>query len=188
MTMKVEAIESNNQRRSCLLPMAQGAIIGTGVGYGVKYAYPVTKDEKSTPEYRRFLKEINEKRDTFGLENKSYIEGMQSKKKMSIAERAFINMYKDKKEGDRLDFKWKRENLLPTYNKLKNKPEIAEEFKEILRDAKSVAENNIKRSVNAYNHATKAIRSTAFFITTGAVAGAFIALVNDILRTDVKQH
>ena len=40
--MKVSAIDSNDRRRSCIVPMTQGAGIGAAIGYVAKYTQPLT--------------------------------------------------------------------------------------------------------------------------------------------------
>ena len=57
--MTVNAIQSNEQRRTILVPMTKGAAIGAVSGLALKYAYPVTADEKNTDEYIKISKKIN---------------------------------------------------------------------------------------------------------------------------------
>ena len=44
--MKVNAVESNDRRRTCLVPMVQGAVIGGASGYIAKYVQPLAPQEK----------------------------------------------------------------------------------------------------------------------------------------------
>lgn len=184
--MKVSAIESNNQRRSCLFPMAEGALVGTAAGYVLKGSYPVTSQEKETPAYKRVMKEIEEKRNVFGPENEAWLERIKAKSKLSPAEDTFVKMYDGMKEGDKIDFGYQK--LWQKYASLrKNDPASAQEFRRLMHDARNEVDRTVQRSIEGYNSATKAIRPLSFFLIGGAVAGAFIALVHDILRTDVKQ-
>ena len=53
-------------------------------------------------------------------------------------------------------------------------------------DARLQAEKIAKKAVDSYKLATKHFRPTEFFVTTGAVAGAAVALLHNVLKTDVK--
>ena len=185
--MKVSAIESNNQRRSCLLPMAEGALLGSAAGYVLKGTYPVTAQEKATPAYRRVMQEIEEKRNQFGPENEAWLKTIKSKDKMSLAEDTFVKMFDGKKEGDNVgNFVFKKQ-LREKFIELKEKdPVSAQEFRRIIHQAKYEIDQTVKRSIEGYNSATKAIRPLSFFLIGGAIIGAFVALVRDVLRTNVR--
>ena len=49
-----------------------------------------------------------------------------------------------------------------------------------------MAERTAKQFMNGYNLVTKHIRPTSFFVATGAILGAVVALVNDILKVRVE--
>ena len=66
-----------------------------------------------------------------------------------------------------------------------NKKELFE-FKRLCKTSALEAEKTAKQCMNAYNLVTKHIRPTGFFVAAGAVVGAFVAMINDILKTDVK--
>lgn len=185
--MKVIAVESNNQRRGCLFPMAEGAVVGSAVGYLLKGNYPVTPQEKSTPAYKRVISEINEKRNIFGPENEAWLNNIRAKgNKMSLAEDTFVKMYDGMKEGDKLS-DGLGNKVKENYFKLRSKDNAAaQEFRRILHDARYEVEQTVKRSIEGYNSATKAIRPTSFFVIGGAVVGALIALTHEVLKTNVK--
>ena len=182
--MKVNAIESNN-KKSCLIPMAEGALIGSAAGYVLKGTYPVTPQEKQTPEYRRVMREIRQKKTQFGPENEAYLNSIKAKQKLSPAQDTFVKMYDGLKEGDRIHFG--KSKLKSIYDSLAQKDKAAaQEFQRLILDAKMAAEKTTQRCINGYNSATKEIRPLSFFLTGGAVVGALIALAHDILRTNVK--
>ena len=184
--MKVNAIDSNNQRRSCLLPMAEGALLGSAAGYVLKGTYPVTAQEKATPAYKRVMQEIEEKRNLFGPENEAWINTIKSKDELSLAEDTFVKMYDGKKDGDSVGYGFKK-LLREKFLQLKEKDSVsAQEFRRLIHQAKYESDKTVKRSIEGYNSATKAIRPLPFFLIGGAVAGAFIALVHDVLRTNVR--
>ena len=47
-------------------------------------------------------------------------------------------------------------------------------------------ERMAQKAVESYNLATKHFRPTEFFVITGAVAGATVALLHNVLKTDVR--
>jgi len=185
--MKVNAIEGNNQRRSCLMPMAEGALLGSAAGYLLKGTYPVTAQEKATPAYKRVMQEIEEKRNIFGPENEAWLDSIRAKgKKMSLAEDTFVKMYDGVKEGDKLTDALGNK-VKENYFRLRQQDNAAaQEFRRLLHNAKYEVDQNVKRSIEGYNSATKAIRPLSFFLICGAVVGAFVALVHDVLRTNVR--
>ena len=184
--MKVSAIENNNQRRSCLFPMAEGAILGSAAGYVLKGTYPVTPQEKATPAYQRVMKEIDQKRSIFGPENEAWLNRIKAKNKLSPAEDMFVKMYDGMKEGDKLGHSFNKK-LRENYLALQGKDNAsAQEFRRLIHEARYEVERTVKRSIEGYNSATKAIRPLSFFLIGGAVVGALIGLAHDILRTDVK--
>ena len=182
----ISSIDSNSRRQGCLFPMAEGAVVGSVAGLALKYTYPVTAQEKNSPEYQRVLKEINSKRSIYGVENEAYINSIRSKKELSLAEDTFVKMYDGMKEGDRISFGPKK--LRELYTSLREKNSVsAQEFRMLLHKASEASQETVRRCIEAYNVATKNIRPTAFFVVGGAVVGALIALVHDVLRTDVKR-
>lgn len=181
--MKVNAVESNDRRRSCIVPMAQGALIGGVTGYVAKYAQPLTPQEKKNPEYIKVIKKINNQKTEFGPQTEEYLSGIRSKIQRSLAEDTFVKMFDGMKEGDHV----KPGKIRSAIKKLeKQTPGELEEFKRICKDSAQIAKNTAKQCVSAYNLVTKHIRPTSFYLITGAVVGAFIALFKDILKTDVK--
>ena len=162
--MKVSAIDSNDRRRSCIVPMTQGAGIGAAIGYVAKYTQPLTPQEKNA-DYQRVISKINSQTKEYGPKTAEYLSGIKSKGKLSPAEDTFVKMFDGMKDGDKV----KRKTLWDSFNKL--------EF----------AKKTAKQCVGAYNLVTKHIRPTSFYVITGAVIGALVALAKDVLKTDIKQ-
>lgn len=186
--MKVEAIKSNDSRHSCFVPMAQGAIAGAVVGSVAKY-HPLTPQEKESPEYVKVISKINDKineqKTIYGSHTEKYLDGIKSKSKTTLAEDAFVRMFDGMKEGEHV----KRSKIRDALKSLgsQNSGEV-EEFKRICRDSTEVAPQKLaKQCIAAYNLVTKHIRPTSFYVITGAVVGAVIAVLRDILKTDIKQ-
>lgn len=179
--MKVEAVE--NRRHSCLAPMAEGALIGSVVGFATKYVYPLNADEKNSIHYKKAIAGINEQKTLYGPETAEFIRNIQNKQFKTPAEDEFIKMFDGVKEGGKLSYAQKR-NALEAVTK--NHPDYLCEFKALCHDLRNMAETNAKKSIEATALAMKHIRPTSFFVAGGAVVGAIIALIHDVLRTDVK--
>lgn len=181
--MTVSAINSSNSRNgSCVGPMAQGAVIGAAVGYGMKYAYPLHKDEKSTKEYIHIMDSIENKKNTFSPWTQSYIDNIKNKKTVSVEEDIFVKTFDGLKDGDKIGTK----RILNAFRALEEqKPNGVETLKRLFEDSRQEAEKIAKKAVQAYKLATKNFRPTGFFIATGAVVGASVALLHDVMKTDV---
>ena len=103
--MKVNAVENNNKRHSCLFPMAKGAAVGAVAGIAVKYLQPVTDAEKSSPEYLREMGRITKEKETYNLETQSFLDKINKNSKKTLAEDVFVKVYDGLKEGDEVGLK-----------------------------------------------------------------------------------
>lgn len=181
--LTIQPIESNNNRHSCIVPMAEGAFIGGAAGYAAKYLQPLTPQEKANPEYKKVIEKINNQKTTYGPQTERYLDQMKAKDSHSLAEDVFIKMFDGMKEGDKV----KGETIREAINSIREKnPNEVAEFKRVCKASTQIAEKTAKQCIDAYNLVTKHIRPTGFYITTGAVVGAIIALFKDILRPDGK--
>lgn len=181
--MKVEAVQSNDRRQSCLVPMSKGALLGAACGWASKYILPVQPDEKQTPEYRKVIGKIDTQKTEYNLRTKEFINSLKSQQKRSTAQDEFIKMFDGLKEGDHV----KIGSIRTAIKNLQEKaPFQVNEFKQMCKDTSAVAEKTAKQCISAYNLVTKHIRPTGFFIVAGAVLGAVSALINDICKTEIK--
>lgn len=178
--MTVNAIQSNEQRRTILVPMTKGAAIGAVSGLALKYAYPVTADEKNTDEYIKISKKINNQKTEYNTRTQNFINSIKAQEKNSLAQDEFVKLFDGLKEGDHV----KRSNLRETLKKLADKPSEMFEFKKLCKTSSAIAEESTKQCMSAYNLITKHIRPTGFFLATGAIVGAIIGLVNDIIKVE----
>lgn len=181
--MSISAISSNDQKRGCMVPMLKGAAIGALSGVVLKYAQPLAPQEKNDPEYKKVIAKINQQKTEFGPKTVTYLDKMKSKSSLSLAEDTFVKMFDGMKDGDHV----KAGTIRKAIQSLeKRKPGQVDEFKRICKESTRVAEQTAKQCVKAYNLATKHVRPTSFFLISGAVVGALIAMFNDILKTEVK--
>ena len=111
------------------------------------------------------------------------LKDLKEKPQKSLAEDVFIKMFDGMKDGDHVKT-GKIRSAISTLQK-KNPGEV-EEFKRLCKDSTEVAKKTAKQCIEAYNLVTKHIRPTSFYLITGAVIGAVIALLRDIMKTDVK--
>ena len=181
--MKVEAVE--RKHHTCLFPMAKGALMGAALGFVTKYAYPLNSEEKGAQAYKGAIEEINTQKKQYSSDTREFLSDIEKKTFKSPAEDTFIKMYDGMKEGDSLSFR-RRRNALKTIKE--NSPDFVDDFKLLYRRARDLAEINAKKCIEAYSFATKHMRPTAVFVAGGAVVGALIALIKDVLRTDVQHH
>ncbi len=182
--MKVEAIQSNDRRHSVLAPLAKGAAIGAAAGFVTKYAYPLTPDEKSTDEYVKVRNKINNQKTEYNFRTAKYVNSIRNKDKCSLAEDEFVKMFDGLKEGDHV----KHSSIRKAIKNIQEKnPAEVLEFKRVCKASSEVAEQTAKQCMSAYNLITKHIRPTGFFLVTGAIIGAVIATINDILKVEVKK-
>ncbi len=181
--MTVSAINgSYSSNGSCVGPMAQGAVIGAAVGYGMKYAYPLHKDEKNTKEYIHVMGTIENKKSTFSPWTQTYIDTINSKANKSLEEDIFVKTFDGLKDGDKVGTK----RILNAFRTLEEqKPNGVGVLKRLFEDSRIEAEKVAKKAEQAYKMATKNFRPTGFFLATGAVVGASVALLHDVMKTDV---
>lgn len=181
--MAVEAVNNYNNKNTCLVPMLKGAAVGAAVGWALKYGYPLNEDEKTTKEYLHAQREIKKTKDSFSPWTRSYIDEINAKKNKSLAEDVFVHTYDGLKTGDEVG----RARVLKAFRKVSAEfPEGIPELKRLFDDARYQAEKVAKKAVASYNLATKHFRPTEFFVTTGAVVGATVALLHNVLKTDVR--
>ena len=183
--MTVSAINSvNSNHRTCLIPAAEGALVGAGVGMALKYGYPLNKEEKNTKEYLSVMNDIESKKTTYSAWTHSMLDDINSKKEKSLAEDVFVKTYDGLKYGDKI---YGEGRIMNAFHSLKKeKPEVTVELKRLFLNARLQAEKVAKKHVEIYNLATKHIRPTGFFLTAGAITGAVVAIVHEILKTDVQ--
>ena len=177
MTIKVEAVDSNNRRKGCIVPMTKGAVIGAAGGVALKYIQPLNSEEKST------IRDINAKRTSYSAWTKSYLDKLQKRGNLSLAEDVFIKTYEGLKEGDKVG----SDRLRRAFATIKSqKPDEVGELTRLFDTAKFEAAEVAKKYVRVYESATKHFRPTNFFLAAGAVVGAFIVLVHSVLKTGVE--
>lgn len=178
--MTVNAIQTNDKRQTVLVPMAKGAAIGAVSGLALKYAYPITPDEKKTDEYIKISQKINSQKTEYTKRTQNFINTIKSQEKTSLAQDEFVKLFDGLKEGEHV----KRTSIRETLKKLADKPSELFEFKKLCKASSRIAEESAKQCMSAYNLITKHIRPTGFFLAVGAITGAIIGLVNDIIKVE----
>jgi len=181
--MPIQPIHGNEKRHSLFVPAVQGAVIGAGAGLIGKYALPLTLEERLDEKYIDRMKEIEHEKTTYNADTKKFVQSINRKIKKNPAEDTFVKMFDGMQKGETLD---KRRIRQAIESLEKDSPDFVPAFKNLCQKSLDVAENIAKQTVQVYNIFTKHIRPTGFFLATGAVAGTFIALAYDIMKTDIK--
>ncbi len=179
--MVVEAV--SNKRHSIFIPVAQGAVVGAALGYGAKYALPLTHEEKNSDEYIKVSNKINREKTQFNVRTEKFVNSLKAKEDKTLAEDMFVKLFNGMKEGDTVKKSDLREALKSLGEESK---EQLVAFKKLCKKSSLIAEKTAKQCLNAYNLVTKHIRPTGFFLTAGAVTGAVIAAAHDVLKTEVQ--
>ena len=117
--IKVDAIQSNDRRRSCFWPMAEGAALGTVAGYATKYILPLTEEEKSTDEYIKIKNQIETQKTQYNFRTAKVIDSIRGKEARSLAEDEFVKMFDGMKNGDHV----KSSNIRKAMKNLSDNPE-----------------------------------------------------------------
>ena len=181
--MAVEAVNNYNKPKTCLVPMAKGALVGGAIGWALKYGYPLNEDEKTTKEYLHAQSEIKNAKESFSPWTRSYIGEINAKKNKSLAEDVFVSTFDGLEGGQKVG----KERILKAFRKLrKEKADELPELSRLFHEARFQAQKMAQKAVESYNLATKHFRPTEFFVITGAVAGATVALLHHVLKTDVR--
>lgn len=183
--MKTEAVNNNNNSHSYVLPMAKGAVAGIAGGYVVKYAQPLTSQELNDPRYKMLVSDINSRYTAYGPYTESLLDILKSKKQKTYAEDTFIKMFDGAQEGSHVKKGVIRDALIKTSKK---GPAELEEFKRLCKDSLILPKEAVQKTLKLHKLLVKHLRPTAFFTVTGAVIGSMIALLNDILRTEIKTN
>jgi len=183
--MKTHAVHNHENRHTILAPLAQGAAIGAVAGGIGKYVIPLTAEEKNSDEYIKISNKVNDQKNAYNFRTQKYIDTLKSKERHSLAEDEFIKMFDGAKEGEKI----KPAKIRTAINNImEKKPNELFEFKRICKNSSDVADKTAKQFMNAYNLITKHIRPTAFFLATGAVVGAFVALIHDATKVRVNHN
>ncbi|MDE6138733.1 MAG: hypothetical protein K2F57_04610 [Candidatus Gastranaerophilales bacterium] len=179
--MKVDAIQGNDRRQSVMAQISKGAAIGAASGVVFQYTYPLTPEEKSTDKYINITKKINNQKTEFNFLTKKYLESIKTKEPKSLAKDEFVKLFDGLKEGEHI----KKSKIRSAIEIIKDqKPSDLFEFKKLCKASSEIADQIAKKVISAYNLITKHNRPTEFFLVTGAVVGAIIAMINNIIKIE----
>ena len=183
-TMVVEAVQLNQRRNNGVMsPMINGGIAGAAVGYAAKYALPLTTEEKNTDEYIKVSNKINEQKLEYNFRVRKFVNELNAKEGKSVAEEQFAKMFAGFKDGDTVGLA-KLKKFISNIGK--KHPEALDEFKQICKKSRKIADETASQCLKAYNLITKHMRPTGFFVLTGAAVGAVASVASSILRTDIR--
>ena len=181
--MAIQVVNNSNNVHNNIIPLIQGATAGSVAGLGLKYIYPLHRDEKNTKEYKGVVDGLKERQNSYNNWTKLYLDEVKNDGNKSVAKDEFLKTFDGLKNGDKVS----NNRILKAFHAvLEKSPKEVNALKELFTDMKTEAAKMVKKSIEAYNVATKHFRPTGFFVGTGALAGAAIALVHNVLKTDVK--
>ena len=179
--MKVDAIQGNDKRHGVLTQITKGAVIGAASGIVFQYTYPLTQEEKTVDEYIHTTKKINNQKTEYSFRTKKYIDSIKSKEPKSLAKDEFVQLFDSLKDGEHVSKSKIRSSIETIKDK---KPSDLFEFKKLCKTSSEIAEKSARKVIRAYNLLTKHNIPTGFFLVTGAVIGAIIAMVNNIIKIE----
>lgn len=160
--MAVEAIQKNNTYNSGKMSVAGSAVVGALAGYSLKWALPITHQEKDE-RYKLELKKINTEARLARNAEKKLIAGS----KLDGAD-TFVKMNKKHKliasEIEKLEGP-EKDNVKALFNRINS------------AGFKVKAEG--KKALKSF---TKGIRSTGVFVTAGIGACVAVAFIHNVLQ------
>ncbi len=170
---KVEAVNNRTNHRNYLGSVVQGAAIGAGSGYALKYLIPLTKSETNNDEYRAKIKEIKEDHKKFGNLAQEYLSELRKTPEKSAAQDEFIKMFEGLKKGSKMK---KGAVLTAVRNLEKNHPKEVGAFLSLCKELRTLTNESVSLHIDAYRTFLKKIRPTSFFLATGVIAGVASAI------------
>jgi hypothetical protein len=183
--MPIQAIHENERRHGMFTSAIGGAIVGGAAGYVGKYTLPLTAEEKLTEVYKDRMAEINKEKTTYNAKTKRFLNDIKTKPNRSLAEDEFVKMFDGMKKGDPINIKQStiRNAIL---NLQQKSPEQVPAFKNLCKRSLAEAENIAKAANRYYDFFTKNFRPTGFFVVAGAIFGTFVAIANNLMKTEIK--
>lgn len=162
--MPVEGIQNYNitKRDGTLRNVIAGGVLGVAGGYAAKHIVPLDAEEsKSVP--RRSIINVARKET-----NKKMVENYSALAQRSEAQDTFVKMIEEK------NFK-NSNNIIA--NLEKTKPDVAKEFKKIVKIADKDAGAVAREYAGAYHKFLKCMRPNAKFVGIGAGIGVLGGMV-----------
>ena len=177
-------VDSVKERTTCVKPLGYGIGIGAASGLAMKYLYPVTNDEKSAPSYRVRMAKLQEESKQYTPETEEFLTAIKQKATRTPIEDVFVSSFDGMRYGERISPKVYDTAM----GRIKGRgegdiAEMANLFKELKRYAKQCSQKYVK----ILNTVTRYERPTTFFMSAGALVGAFIGMTDYLARNSHKK-
>ncbi len=169
--MPVDGVQNYNitSRNGAFANVATGAFLGVAGGYAAKHLVPLDAVERKSVPYRSIINVARKET------NKKMVDSYNALSKRSEAQDVFIKMIKEK------DFK----NSNKILNGLEaTKPEVAKEFKKIVKIADKDSSAIARQYTGAYHKFLKCMRPNAQFVGVGVAIGTLAGIIYNAFQHD----
>ncbi len=156
--MPIDGVQNYNitKRDGTLRNVITGGVLGVAGGYAAKHLAPLDAAERKNVPYRSIINVARKET------NKKMVANFSALNKRTEAQDTFVKMIKDK------DFKNSNEIVKGLES---NKPEVAKEFKKIIKIADKDADMIARQYAGAYHKFLKCMRPNAKYVGIGAAIG-----------------
>ncbi len=171
--MPIDGVQNYNitSRSGVLGNVITGGILGVAGGYAAKHVVPLNSAESKEIPYRSIINVARKET------NKRMVENYNALTNRTEAQDVFIKMIKDK------DFK---NSKTIVENLEKTKPDVAKEFKKIIKIADKDSSAIARQYTGAYHKFLKCMRPNAQFVGIGAAAGLLGGILYNALSHNEK--
>ncbi len=169
--MPIDGVQNYNitARNGSLSNVIAGTVLGVAAGYAAKHVVPLDPAERSNIPYRSIINVARKET------NKKMVESFNALNKRSEAQDVFVKMIKEK------NFKNSKKI---TESLEAAKPDVAKEFKKIVKVADKDASAVAKQYTGAYHRFLKCLRPNAQFVGVGAAAGFVGGILYNVFTHD----
>ncbi len=156
--MPIDGVQNYNitSRRGTLSNVIAGGVLGVAAGYGAKHVIPLDSTERSNIPYRSIINVARKET------NKQMVANYSALSQRTQAQDTFVKMIKEK------NFKNSGEIVKDLE---KSKPDVAREFKKIVKMADKDSGAVAKQYAGAYHKFLKCMRPNAQYVGIGAAVG-----------------
>ncbi len=163
---------SQNDRSSSLNTVIRSTAVGTAIGYGLKYAWPVTKQEDTFS--RRDILKVNRK-----SANNDKVAEIKAQGEKTKAQVAFVRMVESEDDAFSSECLERKIKALGGENSADGK-----EFKRLIRSVNETASKNAKLDIIGRKIAIKWTRPAIPFLVAGAGVGFLAGFAHNVMKTD----
>ena len=167
--MPIDGVQNYNitSNNGVLSNVVSGVVLGVAGGYAAKHVVPLNKAEIKEIPYRSIINVARKET------NKRMVENFNALNNPSEAQDVFVKMIRDK------DFK---NSKVIIEDLEKTKPNVAKEFKKIVKIADKDSSAMARQNIGAYHKFLKCIRPNKQFVGIGAAVGMLGGILYNALN------